>query len=122
MSSHVLAELERVADYMIVMSRGGVQVAGEVDHVLASHCVLTGPADEVDRLAQAFCVVQSRAGSAQAHLLVRTNATVERLPAGWETHPVGLEELTLAYLGQPDACALPRPPRPRIVESPATTT
>ena len=44
LSSHVLAELERVADYLILMSRGRVQVAGEVDDLLARHRVLTGPA------------------------------------------------------------------------------
>ena len=44
LSSHVLAELERVADYLIVVSRGRVQVAGEVRDLLASHRVLTGPA------------------------------------------------------------------------------
>src|SRR6201993_4381908 len=31
LSSHVLAELERVADYLILLSRGRVQMAGEVD-------------------------------------------------------------------------------------------
>ncbi|HYA51085.1 MAG TPA: ABC transporter ATP-binding protein, partial [Streptosporangiaceae bacterium] len=39
LSSHVLAELERVADYLILLSRGRVQVAGEVDDLLASHLV-----------------------------------------------------------------------------------
>ena|SRR6516165_2059058 len=39
------AELERVADYLILLSRGRVQVAGEVDDLLACHRVLTGPAD-----------------------------------------------------------------------------
>src|SRR5580700_397661 len=44
LSSHVLADLERVADYLILLSRGRVQVAGEVDDLLAAHRVLTGPA------------------------------------------------------------------------------
>ena len=46
LSSHVLAELERVADYLILLSQGRVQVAGEVDDLLAGHRVLTGPAAE----------------------------------------------------------------------------
>src|SRR5215467_4353490 len=46
LSSHVLAELERVADYLILVSGGRVQVAGEVDDLLASHRMLTGPAAE----------------------------------------------------------------------------
>src|SRR5271165_7152099 len=43
LSSHVLTELERVADYLILLSRGRVQLAGEVDGLLASHRLLTGP-------------------------------------------------------------------------------
>jgi ABC-2 type transport system ATP-binding protein len=50
LSSHVLAELERVADYLVLMSRGRVQLAGEVDDLLASHRMLTGPAAEADRV------------------------------------------------------------------------
>jgi ABC-2 type transport system ATP-binding protein len=46
LSSHVLAELERVAGYLILVSRGRVQVTGKVDDLLARHRVLTGPAAE----------------------------------------------------------------------------
>src|SRR6201986_211112 len=37
LSSHVLAELERVADYLILLSRGQVQLAGKASDLLASH-------------------------------------------------------------------------------------
>jgi ABC-2 type transport system ATP-binding protein len=107
LSSHVLAELERVADYLILMSRGRVQVAGEVDGLLASHRVLTGPAAEAGRYAERP-VVHVRRGEAQAHLLVRATAD-DPVPPGWEAHPVGLEELALAYLREPGAAALPGP-------------
>ncbi len=112
LSSHVLAELERVADYLILMSRGRVQLAGEVDDLLASHRVLTGPAAEADRYAERLSVVHARRGEAQAHLLVRATAD-DPVPPGWEAHPVGLEELALAYLREPAAAALPgsRPDR-----------
>jgi len=111
LSSHVLAELERVADYLILLSRGRVQVAGEVDGLLASHRMLTGPAAEADRYADRP-VVHVRRGAAQAHLLVRASAD-DPVPPGWEAHPVGLEELTLAYLREPGAAALPGPARGR---------
>src|SRR6266480_2628688 len=114
LSSHVLAELERVADYLILLSGGRVQVAGEVDDLLASHRMLTGPAAEADKFAERP-VVHVRRGQAQAHLLVR--ATVDDpVPPGWEAHPVGLEELTLAYLREPGATALPGPGRGRDAE------
>jgi len=111
LSSHVLAELERVADYLILLARGRVQVAGEVDGLLASHRMLTGPAAEAGRYAQ-WPVVHLRRGEAQAHLLVRAGAD-DPVPPGWEAHPVGLEELALAYLREPGAAALPGPARSR---------
>jgi ABC-2 type transport system ATP-binding protein len=114
LSSHVLAELERVADYLIVLSQGRVQVAGEVDDLLAGHRILTGPAAEAATYTERP-VVHVRRGEAQAHLLVRTT-TDDPVPPGWESHPVGLEELALAYLREPEAAALPGPVRSRGVE------
>jgi ABC-2 type transport system ATP-binding protein len=114
LSSHVLAELERVADYLILMSQGRVQVAGEVEELLASHRLLTGPAAEADRYAARLRVVHVRRAQAQAHLLVRAGAD-DPVPPGWEAHPVGLEELTLAYLREPGAAALPGPARGRAL-------
>jgi ABC-2 type transport system ATP-binding protein len=111
LSSHVLAELERVADYLILLSRGRVQVAGEVDDLLASHRMLTGPAAEAGKYA-GRPVVHVRRGEAQAHLLVRATAD-DPVPPGWEAHPVGLEELALAYLREPGVAALPGPARSR---------
>ena len=111
LSSHVLAELERVADYFILVSRGRVQVAGEVEDLLASHRVLTGPAAEVGGYAERPVVHLSRA-EAQAHLLVRATPE-DPVPPGWEAHPVGLEELALAYLREPTAAVLPGPARAR---------
>ena len=113
LSSHVLAELERVADYLILVSRGRVQVAGEVEDLLASHRVLTGPAAEVGTYAERP-VVHRRRAEAQAHLLVRA-AAGDPVPPGWETHPVSLEELALAYLREPGAAALPGPARVRAL-------
>ncbi len=113
LSSHVLAELERVADYLILLSQGRVQVAGEVDDLLASHRVLTGPAAAADRYAERP-VVHVRRGEAQAHLLVRASAD-DPVPPGFQAHPVGLEELALAYLREPGAGALPGPARDRAL-------
>jgi ABC-2 type transport system ATP-binding protein len=109
LSSHVLTELERVADYLILLSRGQVQVAGQVDDLLASHRILTGPAAEATRYAERLVVHSSRDG-AQARLLVHAGPG-DPVPPGWQAHPVGLEELTLAYLREPGASALAAVPR-----------
>jgi ABC-2 type transport system ATP-binding protein len=120
LSSHVLAELERVADYLVLLSHGRVQVAGEVDDLLASHRVVTGPTAQADQYAELLTVVHAGRGEAQTHLLIRATAE-DPVPAGWEAHPVGLEELALAYLREPGAAALPGPDRGRDAElSPVT--
>jgi ABC-2 type transport system ATP-binding protein len=99
LSSHALAELERVADYLIVLGGGQLRLAGETDDLLAEHQVLTGPAADADRLARQLTPVQDKRAGAQAHLLVRNGGPGgQPVPPGWEAHPVGLEELVLAYL------------------------
>ena len=109
LSSHALDELERAADYLVVLSGGRLQVAGEVDSLLARHRVLTGPAGEAGRHARQLPVVQARRAGAQAHLLVAGRGPADPVPPGWEAHPVGLEELVLAYLRAPGAAGRPGP-------------
>lgn len=98
LSSHVLAELERVADFLVLLTRGQVRVADDVEDLLAGHRVLTGPTAGADRLGEHLDVVQDQRAEAQAHLLVRTRGPDDPVPPGWEAHPVSMEELVLAYL------------------------
>jgi ABC-2 type transport system ATP-binding protein len=111
LSSHVLAELERVADYLVLVSRGSIQVAGEVDDLLAVHRRLTGPAEESDRYVQQRNVVHASRAASQAHVLVRCDGPSDPVPPGWEARSVTLEDLTLAYLREPQSAALPGPQR-----------
>jgi ABC-2 type transport system ATP-binding protein len=107
-SSHVVAELERVCDYLVVLAGGSVQVAGEVEELLARHRVLVGPAADVAHAEDRAPVVHRRVAGRQAHLLVRVGGGLHAsLADGWEAQPVGLEELVLAYLREPSARALP---------------
>ena len=109
LSSHVLAELERVADYLILVSLGRVQVAGDVDDLLARHRVLTGPAAKLEMFTERPGVVHAWYDSGRPHLLVKTNGSTDPVPPGWEMLPVGLEELALSYLRGSGAAALPGP-------------
>ena len=105
LSSHALAELERVADYLIVLAQGQMQVAGEVADLLAEHRVLTGPAGQADVAARRVRVVHRGSDGAQSRLLVRTTAPDDPVPAGWQCRGAGLEEIVLAYLREPGAPA-----------------
>ncbi|HUY06261.1 MAG TPA: ABC transporter ATP-binding protein [Acidimicrobiales bacterium] len=116
LSSHVLAELERVADYLVLVSRGTVQMAGEVDDLLARNRVLTGPALESERYASQWNVVHATSAASQAHLLVRFDGPPDPVPPGWDAHSLTLEELTLSYLREPGAATLPGPVRGRYDE------
>jgi len=119
LSSHVLAELERVADYLVLLSHGRVQMTGEVEDLLATHRMLTGPAAEADRYTERPVVHAGRA-EAQAHLLVRAGVD-DPVPPGWEAHPVSLQELALAYLREPGAGARPGPARGRHAQPTGVT-
>jgi ABC-2 type transport system ATP-binding protein len=109
LSSHQVAELERVADYLIVLARARLQVAGEVDELLARHRLLTGPTAEADAEASRLSVVQARRGGAQTHLLVRTDEAGQQASPGWESHTVSLEEMVMAYLRAPGGRAQGEP-------------
>jgi ABC-2 type transport system ATP-binding protein len=108
LSSHVVAELEKVCDYLVVLSRGQVQVAGDVDELLAGHRVLTGPSSELDAVAQRHDVVHAQTAERQARLLVRMTRPVPT-PLDWQVDETNLEELVLSYLRAPQASALPGP-------------
>jgi ABC-2 type transport system ATP-binding protein len=107
LSSHVVAELEKVCDYLIVLAAGRVQVAGDVDTLLASHHVLTGPTAELDTLTSSLDVVITQRADRQSTALVRAPQLVP--PPGWRIDRTNLEELVLSYLRVPEATALPGP-------------
>ena len=106
-SSHVVSELERVCDYLIVLTAGQVQVAGEVDDLVAGHRLLVGPATETQRVEDRYPVVRESLSERQAQVLVRVSERLPNTPPpGWVEQTVGLEELVLAYLREPAARAL----------------
>ena len=105
-SSHVVAELERIADYLVVLNDGQLQLAGGLDDLLAAHRILTGPGGEMALDADGFAVVHTRQAGAQTHLLVRSAAPA---PPGWQSDPATLEDLVLGYLRDPSARMLPGP-------------
>ncbi|HET8626042.1 MAG TPA: ABC transporter ATP-binding protein [Thermomicrobiales bacterium] len=98
-SSHVIADLERVCDYLIILARGRVQVADEIDRILATHKLLVGPRRDPEAVASVHHVLRCTHTGRETTLLVRTNGPV--WDQGWEVHDLSLEEIVLAYLGQP---------------------
>lgn len=105
LSSHMLAELERVADYLVLISHGKVRLDGPVDELLACHRVVSGPA--VSPLGRGgWEVIESGTAGTQTHQFVRLPASDTPLPPTVEARAVGIEELTLAYLRETPALTL----------------
>ena len=107
LSSHLVTDMERVCDYLIVLSASHVQVLGEVDDLLSTHKVLTGPRTEREDVAGVAAVISSSHTQRQSTFFVRTTGPI--LDPAWTVQDVSLEELVLAYLAQPSASALPEP-------------
>jgi ABC-2 type transport system ATP-binding protein len=98
LSSHLVADLERVCDYLVVLIGSQVRVAGPVDELLAAHHVLAGPRRDPDTLPENMQVISASHTDVQTTLLVRTAGAI--LDPAWTVSEVGLEDLVLAYMSQ----------------------
>jgi ABC-2 type transport system ATP-binding protein len=96
LSSHLVADLERVCDYLILLVEARVRLAGDVDTILAGHQRLVGPRRDLRRLPADQHVVWSSQTERQTTLVVRTEGPIH--DPGWTVSPVDLEELVLAYM------------------------
>ncbi|HUB40255.1 MAG TPA: ABC transporter ATP-binding protein [Streptosporangiaceae bacterium] len=97
MSSHLVADLERIADYLVVLMGSRVQLAGEVDQLLASHQLLTGVRRDPGSLPASLHIVTASHTERQSTILVRSDEPV--LDPSWSVSQIELEDLVLAYMG-----------------------
>ncbi|MGW3248280.1 ABC transporter ATP-binding protein [Streptomyces sp. NPDC001070] len=102
MSSHVVAELDGACDQLLLVRDGRIQLAGDIDDLLNTYAVVTGPAEAKDRLA-ADSVVESRITGRQLTALVHT--ADHPLPHGLQADRPSFEELVLAHLRAPQTPA-----------------
>ncbi|WP_327003371.1 ABC transporter ATP-binding protein [Dactylosporangium sp. NBC_01737] len=96
LSSHLVADLERVCDYLIVLAAGRVQVAGEVDELVGTHHRLTGARCDPATLPGGQELVYAGHTTKQSTLVVRSTAPIDD-PA-WVVEPLSLEDVVLAYM------------------------
>ncbi len=106
LASHNLAELERVADYLVLIAHGRVRLDGPAEALLACHRLVTGPG--VDTPGRPSCeVIESTGTGNYSHRLVRLPSTDSALPPTVEGRPVGVKELALAYLRETASAPAP---------------
>ncbi len=103
LSSHILVDLERACDHLVILSTAEVQLAGEIDRIVASHRVLTGGQADPAAVARVHAVIRESHTPRQTSLLVRANGHV--YDTCWQQHEPDLEEIVLAYLGYGGAAA-----------------
>jgi ABC-2 type transport system ATP-binding protein len=98
-SSHLVSDLERVCDQIIVLVDSKVRVAGDVETLLNTHYRLVGPRRDTTRLPSNQHLVEARNTDRQSTFIVRTEAPIA--DPVWSVSRIGLEDLVLAYMGQP---------------------
>ena len=123
-ASHVVSELERLCDWLIVLTGGRVRLAGPVDDLLAAHRLLTVPRPTSDAELPGLTIHRT---DSDRHSTVLVRADAARLQAlgrpGWQADPVGFEQLVMAYLQRSpqtaaadDTAAAAAQPRPLAKE------
>jgi ABC-2 type transport system ATP-binding protein len=98
LSSHLVADLERVCDHMIVLAESETVLAADLDDVLADHRLLTGPRRDTAAIEREHTVLRVERTPRQVSLWVRLEGPLH--DPSWQVHQLGLEEIMLSYLGR----------------------
>lgn len=98
LSSHLVSDVERACDYLVVLVDSRVQVAGDIEELLSTHHRLTGPRRDLDTIPSDQHVIASSHTDRQTTLLVRTESPI--LDPAWAVSQLSLEDLVLAYMGR----------------------
>ena len=112
LSSHPVCDLERVCDHLVVLATGRVQLAGDVDELVATHHRLIGPYRDPATLPAGLELVSADHTDRQSTLIVRSTAPID--DPTWTVTPLDLEDLVLSYMsgavtaGRPLAVEAPR--------------
>ena len=95
-ASHVIADIERVSDHIVLLGDGNVRLEGSAEELIATHRLLTGAARPLGRIPGVTEIVRKRHSGRQMTLLVRTDGKV--VDSSWSVDEIGLEDLLLAYM------------------------
>ena len=100
LSSHLIADIERVCDHLILLSESRVQLCVDIETLLAEHRILTGPRKDTTGIARTHAIVREDTTTRQTTLLVRLNGPV--IDPAWAVEEANLEEIVLGYMSQDD--------------------
>jgi len=97
LSSHLIADLERTCDFLVLLRQAEVRLADDIETILARHRLLIGPRRHGTGSGIARIVRESHTDK-QSTLVVEVDGPIAD-PA-WSVNEIDLEELVLAYLGE----------------------
>jgi ABC-2 type transport system ATP-binding protein len=97
LSSHLVGDLERICDYLVVLAASKTVLAADIDEVLATHRLLVGPRRDTTAVERDHVVLHSESTARQTTLWTRLTGPV--LDPAWQVEELGLEDIVLAYLG-----------------------
>ncbi|HEX6777557.1 MAG TPA: ABC transporter ATP-binding protein [Ktedonobacterales bacterium] len=107
LSSHNISDLERVCDYLILLSAAHMQLAGDIQEIVSAHKRLIGPRSDVEAIASVHTIIEASHTERQTTLLVRANGPI--FAPSWEAQEVSMEDIVLAYLSQQAGDRVPEP-------------
>ncbi|HET8914163.1 MAG TPA: ABC transporter ATP-binding protein [Propionibacteriaceae bacterium] len=96
LSSHLVSDLERTCDYLVLLDQGKVRMAAPLDEVFGTHHRLTGPRTDASRLPQDMQVISVHHTDRQSTYVVRTGQPIH--DPTWSVSDLSLEDVVLAYL------------------------
>jgi ABC-2 type transport system ATP-binding protein len=97
LSSHLIADLERICDHLILLAESRVQLCGDIDELLAEHTVLVGPRKDTAAIERTHTVVHATQTARQTTLVIRRGGPI--IDPAYQAEEISLEELVLAYMG-----------------------
>jgi ABC-2 type transport system ATP-binding protein len=98
LSSHLLHDLERVCDHLVLLAASRAQICDDIDHLLDTHRMLVGPRRKLSDIEPGLSVVKATQTTNQTRLLVHPDGPV--LDPSWQVDEVGLEDIVLAYMSK----------------------
>ena len=101
LSSHLVADLERICDYLVLLHHGSLALSGDLDDLLMTHRLLTAPRRSIRLLERDHTVLRCEETSRHTSVWIRLSGPLT--DPDWQVEELGLEEIVLAYMGR-DRC------------------
>ena len=93
-STHLLDDLERACDHLVVLGRGSLLLSGSIDDIVAKHALLVGPPGRA--LPRGAIRVGGEHGAGSHQHLVTVREPI--IDPGWQQICPRLDEIVLAHL------------------------